>query len=180
MEFDFSQNYFDVFALDVAYDIDTALLATNYQQLQNRYHPDKFVNGSDQERRLALQITSYLNKAYDALRDEQNRARYLLEMQNVVFDFEKDTTKDMQFLMDQMDLREKIDEADQADDPLETLDELASLARQQKKDLIKDFQHCFANSAWEEAKDIVLKMQFFTRLQQQINTKQEQLEEELL
>lgn len=180
MEFDFSRNYFEVFALDVSYDIDKALLASNYQQLQSQHHPDKFAGGSDQERRFALQITAHINQAYDALRDDQGRARYLLEMQDVTFDFEKDTTKDMQFLMDQMELREKIDEADQAVDPLETLDGLASQARQQKKNLIKEFQLCFANSAWDEAKDIVLKMQFFTRLQQQINTKQEQLEDELL
>lgn len=180
MEFDFSRNYFEVFALDVGYDIDPSLLATQYQQLQSQYHPDKFVDGSDQERRLALQITAYINQAHEAIGDEQGRARYLLEMQGVTFDFEKDTTKDMQFLMDQMELREKIDEADQANDPLERLDDLSGEARQQKKELIQQFQQHFEKSAWDEAKDVVLKMQFFTRLQQQINTKQEQLEDELL
>lgn len=180
MEFDFSRNYFEVFSLDAGYDIDLSVLANNYQKLQSHYHPDKFVGGSDQDRRLALQITAYLNQAHDAVNDEQGRARYLLEMQGVTFDFEKDTTKDMQFLMEQMELREKIDEANQADDPLERLDGLADEARQQKKELIQIFQKNFENCAWDEAKDIVLKMQFFTRLQQQINNKQEQLEDELL
>lgn len=180
MEFDFSRNYFEVFGLDVGYDIDAEKLASSYQHLQSQYHPDKYAGGSDQNRRLALQVTAYINQAHDALRNEQGRARYLLEMQDLNFDFEKDTTKDMQFLMDQMELREKIDEADQADDPLDTLDSLAAEARQQKNNLVQEFQHHFAQAEWDEAKDIVLKMQFFTRLQQQINNKQEQLEDELL
>lgn len=180
MEFDFSRNYFELFELEMNYVINAELLATHYQQLQSEFHPDRFVNAGDQDRRIAIQVTTYINEAYDTLRDEQARARYLLQLQGVQFDSDQDTTQDMDFLMTQMNLREQIDEVDQHDEPLDRLDELALEARRQKNSLIQIYQQQFAAKEWEQAKDTVLKMQFFARLQQQINNKQEALEDELL
>ena len=180
MEFDFSRNYFELFELDVGYEVDAGLLASNYQQLQSQFHPDRFVNSDDQDRRIAIQATTFINEAYETLRDEHGRARYLLQLQGVSFDSDQDTTQDMNFLVDQMELREQIDEVDQQEDPLDCLDRLALQARQQKNNLIKKYQQQYLEQNWELAKDTVLKMQFFTRLQQQINSKQETLEDELL
>ena len=180
MEFDFSRNYFELFELEINYVINAELLATHYQQLQSEFHPDRFVNASDQDRRIAIQATTFINEAHDTLRDEQARARYLLQLQGVQFDSDQDTTQDMDFLMTQMNLREQIDEVDQHDEPLDRLDELALEARRQKNSLIQIYQQQFAAEEWEQAKDTVLKMQFFARLQQQINNKQEALEDELL
>ena len=180
MEFDFSRNYFELFGLDVNFLIDNDVLESSYQQLQSQYHPDRFVSSNDQDRRIAIQATTFINEAHDILRDEQMRARYLLQLRGVKFDVEQDTTQDMDFLKSQMKLREQIDEVDQQDKPFDRLEELASLARQQKKELIERYQQLFAVQEWDSAKDTVLKMQFFKRLQQQINNKQEALEDELL
>ena len=180
MEFDFSRNYFELFGLDVNYVIDADLLTSNYQQLQSQFHPDRFVNASDQERRIAIQATTFINEAYDTLRDEHARARYLLQLHGVPFDGDQDTTQDMGFLVEQMELREQIDEVDRQQEPLDRLDELALQARQQKDSLIEQYQQQYSAQDWDQAKDTVLKMQFFARLQQQINNKQEALEDELL
>lgn len=180
MEFDFSRNYFELFELEVEYVIDTELLANNYQQLQSQFHPDRFVSASDQDRRIAIQATTFINEAYDTLRDEQVRARYLLQLQGIPFDSDQDTTQDMDFLMEQMMLREQIDEVDQQEEPLDRLDELALEAREQKNNLAQAFQRQYATQEWGQAKETVLKLQFFARLQQQINNKQEALENELL
>ena len=86
----------------------------------------------------------------------------------------------MDFLMAQMSLREEIDEVDSQDDPLEYLDELAKKSKQEKSLLIEQYQTHFNAQQWDAAKEIVLKLQFFARLQQQINQKQEALEDQLL
>ena len=179
MEFNFSQNYFELFDLEVKFLIDRDELLKEYQQLQSQFHPDRFVESSDQDKRIAMQATTFINEAEKTLSEEHMRARYLLELQGVPFDIEKDTTQDMDFLMAQMSLREEIDEADQRDDPLEYLDQLAKQSRQQKQALTEEYQAKYNSQAWDQAKEIVLKLQFFTRLQQQINNKQEALEEEL-
>lgn len=180
MQFDFSRNYFELFELENCYAIDTDNLSSCYQQLQSEYHPDRFVNANDQDRRVAMQATTFINEAYDTLRDEQLRARYLLQLQGVQFDSDQDTTQDMDFLVAQMNLREQIDEVEQHQEPLDRLDELALEARKQKSDLVNAYQQQYAAEAWAEAKETVLKMQFFARLQQQINSKQEALEDQLL
>lgn len=180
MEFDFSRNYFELFELEVKFSIDREKLATSYQQFQSQFHPDRFIDSSDRDKRVAMQVTTFVNEAYKALSEDQSRARYLLELQGVHFDFEKDTTQDMEFLMAQMSLREEIDEVNKRSDPLEYLDELIRKSRQQKAELIEDYQRQYTVQAWDQAKEIVLKLQFFTRLQQQINHKQEALEDELL
>ena len=180
MKFNFSQSYFESFQLEASFAIDTSMLSDNYQQLQTQYHPDRFVNGSDQEKRIAMQITTYINEGYEVLKDEQMRARYLLQLEGIAFDEEKDTTQDMEFLMAQMALREEIDEVGQQSDPLTALDKLDTSARQQKAQLIQTYQSAFAEKDWAQAKETVLKLQFFKRLRDQISAKQEALEDELI
>ncbi len=180
MEFDFSRNYFELFELEAQFQIDREALADRSQALQSQFHPDRFIGSNDQDKRVAMQATTFINEAQKTLREESSRARYLLELKGVAFNSEKDTTQDMDFLMAQMSLREQIDEVDGREDPLETLDELARESKQAKSQLIENYQTCFNDGQWNEAKEIVLKLQFFTRLQQQINQKQEALEEQLL
>ena len=180
MEFNFSQNYFELFGLEVSFLLDENNLNTQYQQLQSRLHPDRFASSTDQDKRMAMQATTFINEAYNTLRDPQSRARYLLELAGIEFDIEKDTTQDMNFLMAQMSLREKIDEVDNQESPLDERDELGLTAKQEKKQLTENFQAQYSQQDWKQAKETVLKLQFFNRLQQQIKRKQEQLEEEFL
>lgn len=180
MEFDFSLNYFELFGLDVMFQIKRDQLVNSYQALQSEYHPDRFVESDEKQKRIAMQATTFINQAYKTLHDDQSRARYMLELQGVPFDVEKDTTNDMDFLMSQMNLRELIDEVDAQSDPLERLDELSSQSRKDKKILLQAFQEYYLGQRWAEAKEVVLKLQFFARLQQQINLKQEILEEQLM
>ena len=180
MQFNFSQNYFELFELDAEFSIDSHHLMKSYQQLQSEFHPDRFADQDEQTKRLAMQATTFINQAYKTLREEPSRARYLLVLQGVEFNGEKDTTQDMDFLSAQMSLREQIDEAHKQAEPLQCLDELAGQARQQKVELIENYQRYFDSKDWPQAKEVVLKLQFFTRLQQQIDHQQERLEDQLL
>jgi len=180
MEFDFSCHYFELFGLEKSFQLDSAQLASQYQQLQSRYHPDRYVDSDEKDKRLAMQATTFINEAYKTLSDQQSRARYMLELEGVAFDVEQDTTQDMDFLMAQMQLRQQIDEADQQQNPLDLLDELSSQAKREKQALAESFQKHYLNKQWQQAKQVVLKLQFFARLQQQISQKQETIEEELM
>ena len=180
MQFNFSQNYFELFELDAKFSVNSDHLMKSYQQLQSEFHPDRFASEDEQAKRLAMQATTFINQAYKTLCEEPARARYLLMLQGVEFNSEKDTTQDMDFLMAQMSLREQIDEVHNRDEPLQYLDELACQARQEKFELIENYQRYLARQDWPQAKEMVLKLQFFTRLQQQIDHKQAALEDQLL
>jgi len=177
MEIDLSQNYYDLFDIAPSFNIDLTRLRSKFQQLQGKLHPDRHVNSTHREKREALQAASFVNEAYQVLSDEHRRARYLLQLRGVEFNQEQDTTDDMEFLLTQMHLREKIEGLDGSSEPIVTIEELVVEADKSKRDLIAEFERHYNDNHYEQAKQTVLKLQFFTRLQQQLATKQDQLEE---
>jgi molecular chaperone HscB len=104
------KNYFELFGLPVTFDLNIADLAERYRELQHNVHPDKFSHASAQERRLSIQMTSYVNEAFQALKDPLKRGRYLLHLQGIETDEETDTVMDPAFLAEQMELRERLEE----------------------------------------------------------------------
>ncbi len=56
-----SSNFFELFGLPVSYDVDLNKIQQQYMVLQKQVHPDKFANGSDQEKRISMQQASWIN-----------------------------------------------------------------------------------------------------------------------
>jgi molecular chaperone HscB len=56
-----TSNYFELFGLPVSYDVDQNKIQQQYMALQKQVHPDKFASGSDLEKRLSMQQTSWIN-----------------------------------------------------------------------------------------------------------------------
>jgi len=176
---DFKQSYFDLFGLPVHFQIDDSQLSASFRALQKKYHPDKFVNASDQERRLAVQSTGFINEAYETLLSSRLRARYLLIQNGVDFDDEIDTTHDGAFLMRQMEIREALEDAKNAEDPLIRIDAVAQEISDEANALKDDFIEKMEEGKLACAKDAVLKMKFFERLCQESRRITEKLEDEL-
>ena len=75
-----------------------------YRELQRVVHPDRYANATDQERRLSMQGATRVNEAFQVLKDPIARARYLLLLNGIDLDAEKDNTTDAAFLMEQLEL----------------------------------------------------------------------------
>lgn len=113
---DFTQDHFALFGLPRRYSIDLPELEQLYREIQTRVHPDKHVNLSDAERRLAMQWSTQVNEAYQTLRQPLRRAQYLLHLAGVDVGLERNTAMPPEFLMQQMEWREALEEVKLAAD----------------------------------------------------------------
>jgi molecular chaperone HscB len=145
-------------------------------------HPDRFVNASDQERRLSMQQATRINEGYQTLRDPLKRGRYLLELSGYRFDDQHHTTSDTAFLMEQMELREALAEVRGADDPFGALETIMERIATDIVALLMQLQDNFAAADadnLEAAAEALMKMQFFRRLQEEVMDLEATLEDEL-
>jgi molecular chaperone HscB len=104
-------DHFELFGLPPRFAIDPDALERAYRDVQGRVHPDRFAAGTAAERRVAMQWATRANEAYTTLRSPQKRAAYLVERAGVSIDAETNTAMPPAFLMQQMELREALDEA---------------------------------------------------------------------
>lgn len=180
---DFNQSYFKLFGLSEQFALDNTKLSSAFRELQAQYHPDRFVNADDKERRVAVQSTGFINEAHDALKSSRLRARYLLTLKGVEFDDEIDTTSDGMFLMQQMEMREALEDAqNSSDDPEEALDAVEKVGkevRELSQTLENDFISNYESENLSAAKEAVLKMKFFERLSNEVKTLSEKLEDDM-
>lgn len=164
MAVEFTQNYFEIFGLPVDFQIDTSLLTERYRELQKTVHPDRYANASDRDRRLAVQQAAHINEALNTLKLPLKRARYLLKLNGVEFDDEKETTMDPEFLMEQMELREAVADVRKQDDPFASLNELMESINHKQSTMIARLQELISTQEYEAAKMQVQKLQFLEKL----------------
>ena len=106
-----SQNYFELFGLPINYNIDLAKLSETYRELQKTVHPDRFANGTDREKLLSAQKATVVNEAYSCLKFPIKRAQYLLEINNIKYDDERETIQNPEFLMEENEYLQKLQRA---------------------------------------------------------------------
>ena len=169
-----SSSHFELFGLPAAFSIDELMLEKAYRDIQSQVHPDRFAHAGDAERRASLQWTTRVNEAYRILKSPVQRGKHLLELHGVDVAFETNTAMPPEFLMQQMELREKLEEAKDA----AGLDDL-------RKGLLSDRRSLEAQVAraidsdkdYQAAADLVRKLQFLHRLDEEIDEAYQSLEE---
>ena len=102
-------NYFELFELPVSLKIDKTKLAQKYFELQKKYHPDFFANGTEHEQEQALEISSQLNKALKIFKNPNQTIKYVLQLKELLEEEEKYQLPPA-FLMDMMELNEELSE----------------------------------------------------------------------
>ncbi|WP_298439804.1 co-chaperone HscB [uncultured Ferrimonas sp.] len=167
-------NYFELFALPQGFELDTAALATRYRELQRAVHPDNFAAGSDRDRLMAVQKTAEINDAFQTLKSPLGRAEYLLRLHGVELRGETTTIKDPMFLMQQMELREALEELADAADPFAAAVELEQQFATLKQTMMAALIAQLTNRQWQQAADHVRKLKFVDKLEQELSQLEEQ------
>ena len=167
------KNHFALFGLTPAYALDLDHLDRAYRDIQSKVHPDRFVQAGDAERRASMQMTTQVNEAYRTLKSPVRRASYILEMNGVDTGFETNTAMPPEFLMEQMELREKLEEAvDTA-----TLDLIRNELVVARKVLEVRVAECIdVKRDYESASESVRKLRFLEKFGEEIDAAYEALE----
>ena len=169
-------DYFTLFKLPRRYAIDLAELESAYRDVQAKIHPDRFAHLPENERRVSMQWASHANEGYRTLRRSIPRARYLLELAGHDPEIESNTTMPGDFLMQQMMLREAVEEARESGDA-DALDaqlrEIRTEARVLEEALAEAYDERRDYAAMALA---VRQLMFLERLQEEIRGALEALE----
>jgi molecular chaperone HscB len=167
------KNHFELFGLNPVYALDLEHLDRAYRDIQSKVHPDRYANAGDAERRASMQMTTQVNEAYRTLKSPVQRGKYLLALHGVDVAFESNTAMPREFLMEQMELRER----------LEAARDTATLALLQKELAVEtkalevrigekiDVRHDHSG-----ASDLVRKLMFLDRLGEEIGAAYESLD----
>ncbi|WP_422648849.1 Fe-S protein assembly co-chaperone HscB [Cupriavidus sp. H18C1] len=126
-------DYFALFGLPARFTVDEAALDAAYRTVQSQAHPDRFAHAGDAERRVAMQWAAHANEAYRTLRQPLKRAIYLLSLRGIDIQAENNTAMAPDFLMQQMEWREALQDAVQQRDAA-ALDALLRSLRQEKRE----------------------------------------------
>lgn len=166
-------NHFELFGLPARFEVDGEPLERSYREIQSRVHPDRFANAGDAERRASLQWTTRVNEAYRTLKDPVQRAKHLLELQGVDVAFETNTAMPSDFLMQQMELREALEEAREPS----SLDSIRERLRDSRLSLEKEIAQAIdGRKDYQAAANLVRKLQFLQRLDEEIDAAYETME----
>jgi len=173
---DLSADFFSLFQLPRTFSLDSAELDTRYREIQGQVHPDRFTQAGDAERRLSMQWATQANEAYQTLKKPFERARYLLALNGVDAMDARNTSMPPDFLMQQMEWREALEDA-RTDKDTAALESLEKALRDEARDLrarlgiLLDEQHDYVRAG-----DTLRKLRFMDKLQEEIGNAFEEIE----
>lgn len=168
--------HFALFDLQPAFLLDQQSLAARYRELARAVHPDRFADAAERDQRLALERSAQLNEAYQVLRSAPRRALYLLALRGHELPLEA-TVQDPQFLVQQMQWREELEELQDSAD----VDGVARF-KQRLRTAQGALEDAFASS-WDdsaqqaEAERLVRRMQFLDKLAREVRELEERLDD---
>ncbi len=166
-------NDFTLFGLAEQFAQDRLHLDARWKELQREAHPDKFAVQGAAAQRVALQWSVRINEAYQRLKDPLARAAYLCELRGAPVQAHSNTAMPAQFLMQQMEWREALDDA--GDVPaVEAL--LAQVRAEQALLLQQCAQRLDQDNDPAAAVSVVRSLMFIDKFSQDLNQRLDQLE----
>ena len=130
-------DYFALFQLKPQFKIDRQALESAYLTVQQKVHPDMHAQASDSDKRVSMQLSALANSAYRILMNPIQRGLYMCGRNGVDPQLETNTAMPAQFLMQQMEWRETLD--DVRGQPSK-LDELYKEVEQTRANLLKEVE----------------------------------------
>lgn len=168
-------NHFELFGLPSQFQLNGSLLSSQFRELQKRFHPDNFATASERDRLMAVQKAAQINDAYQILKHPISRAEYILAENGTEIRGEQQTMQDPMFLMEQMELREELEDIADSSDPESALFDFDSKVSKMYKQHLASVEQELDQGLWAEAADRVRKLKFIAKLKNEIELVEDKL-----
>jgi molecular chaperone HscB len=169
------QNHFELFHLPQRFAIDLDALDKAYREVQSRVHPDRFAHATDTEKRVAMQWATRANEAYQTLKSPFKRAAYLCELNGIDLQVESNTAMPAEFLMQQMEWREALEDAKAAKD-VDAVERIEAEVRVSRKAKVERIGELLDARDFAEAAHGVRQLMFLEKFGAEVHAVFEKLE----
>ena len=167
-----AMNYFELFEIPVQLKVEKASLPRKYFELSRKYHPDFFVNGSEEEKATALEKSAMLNKAFKTFQHPDETIKYVLQLNELLEEEEKYQLPAV-FLMEVMEINEELMEQGQNKILLPNLElritQLQEEIYEPVKEIVEGYQEGITTEKeLLQVKEYYFKKKYLARIRQQM------------
>lgn len=100
-------NYFELYEIPISFNPDQDIVRQKFYALSKKYHPDFYINESQETQDEVLELSTLNNRAFQVLKDDQKRLHYILELKGQLVEGENYSLPQT-FLMEMMDVNEAL------------------------------------------------------------------------
>jgi len=168
-------NYFEFYGLKESFTPDVALLKKKFYELSKEFHPDFYANEDDEKQLEILELSTLNNKAWQTLSDPYKRLEYILKQHDLLQEGAKPQLP-ADFLMEMMDINERLMEVEDADELAKLIAEVLAVEDDIKQKL-EHAQHGYAqlnDTAKEERlseiADCYYRQKYLLRIKESLDT----------
>ena len=166
-------NYFELFEIPVQLKVDKASLPRKFFELSRKYHPDFFVNGSEEEKILALEKSALLNIAFKTFQTPDETIKYVLRLKGLLEEEEKYKLPP-NFLMEVLEINEELMELGENKTLLPNLElritELQAEIYDPVKEIVEHYQEgVTSEKELLQVKQYYYKKKYLDRIRKQLN-----------
>ncbi len=170
-------NHFEFYQIPISFFANQAELKKVFYANSKAFHPDYFINETEEKQTEILGLSTQNNEAYKILSNFDKRLEYILSIYNQLAETEKHVLP-QEFLMEMMDINEQLMEleGEKNDELLSSIEnEIQNLQLGLDADLTK---HCEAfdqadesnrNSILFQIKDIYFRKKYLLRIKDSLN-----------
>lgn len=162
------QNHFALFKLPEQFALDRQALDSAYREIQNRVHPDRFIDAPASDKRAAIQLASMANDAYQTLRNPVKRAAYLCYLNGFGLDTPSGPAMPPDFIFEQIEWREYLDNA-RVEKDIAALEALAAQLQERIKEQMELIEKKLNINHFSDAIQEVRKMMFLQKFGDEIS-----------
>src|SRR5882757_9336366 len=119
-------NYFEFYGIPESFNIEPGTLKKKFYELSKLYHPDFYAGEDEAKQQEILELSTLNNKAYQVLLDPERRMEYILKLHDLVSEGAKPQLP-ADFLMEMMDINERLMEVDSAEQLAEVTSEVLAI-----------------------------------------------------